>query len=154
MITDTGFYVQWRVGYNFRLAKLLEKPSGTLWWMSTLVSVERSYRNKLMLYLSQIKPNLIIILEVSGEKSQKRLSVQVVRLYVKVFCLHLYTIKLLLFSYISAKFEATIWFYKVTGAHQRWQVVEKWLPLSTDQFWSGCDRSWILVANIDDRSLL
>ena len=38
MMTDTGFYVPWRVGYNFRLAKLLKKPSGTLWWMSTLVS--------------------------------------------------------------------------------------------------------------------
>ena len=39
---DMGFYVPWRVGYNFRLANFLEKPSGTLWWMSTLVSVERS----------------------------------------------------------------------------------------------------------------
>ena len=108
MMTDTGFYVPRRVGFNFRLAKLLEKPSGTLWWMSTLVSVERSYGNKLTLYLSQIKPHLIIISEVSREKSQKRLSVQVVSLSVKVCCLHLYTIKLLLFSYISAKFEAAI----------------------------------------------
>ena len=56
---------------TFWLAKLLEKPSGTLWWMSTLVSVERSYRNKLTLYHSQIKPHLIIISEVSLEKSQK-----------------------------------------------------------------------------------
>ena len=70
MMTDTGFYVSWRVGYNFRLAKLLEKSSGTLWSMSTLVSVARSYRSKLMLYLSQIKPHLIIISEVSWEKSQ------------------------------------------------------------------------------------
>ena len=70
-MTDTGFYVPWRVGYNFQLAKLLEKPSGTLWWVSTLVSVERSYRNKLTLYLSQIKPHLIIISEISWEKSQK-----------------------------------------------------------------------------------
>ena len=31
MMTDTGFSVPWRVGYNFRLAKLLEKLSGTLW---------------------------------------------------------------------------------------------------------------------------
>ena len=30
MMTDTGLYVPCRVGYNFRLAKLLEKPSGTL----------------------------------------------------------------------------------------------------------------------------
>ena len=37
MMTDTGFYVPSRVGYNLRLAKLLEKSSGTLWWMSTLV---------------------------------------------------------------------------------------------------------------------
>ena len=65
MMTDTGFYVPCRVGYNFRLAKLLEKPSGTLWWVSTLVSVERSYRNKMTLFLSQIKPHLIIISEVS-----------------------------------------------------------------------------------------
>ena len=144
-MTDTGFYVPWRVGYNFRLAKLLEKPSGTLWWMSTLVSVERSYRNKLTLYLSQIKPHLIIISEVSREKSQKRLSVQVVRLSVKVCCLYLYTIKLLLFSYISAKLEAAVWFYKITGAHQKWQVDEKRLPLSTDQFWRGC--LWWQVMN-------
>ena len=88
MMTDTGFYVPKRVGYNFRLAKLLEKPSGTLWWVSKLVSVMRSYRNKLTLYLSQIKPHLIIISEVSLEKSQKRLSVQVVRLSAKVCCLH------------------------------------------------------------------
>ena len=71
MMTDTGFYVPWNVGYNFRLAKLLEKPSGTLWLVSTLVSVRRSYRNKLTLYISQIKPHLIIISEVSREKSQK-----------------------------------------------------------------------------------
>ena len=71
MMTDTGFYVPWRVGHNFRSAKLLEKPSGTLWWMSTLVSDERSYRNKLTLYILQIKPHLIIIWEVSQEKSQK-----------------------------------------------------------------------------------
>ena len=60
-MTDMGFYVPLRVGYNFRLVKLFEKPSGTLWWWSTLVSVERSYRNRLSLYLSQIKPHLIII---------------------------------------------------------------------------------------------
>ena len=107
-MTDTGFYVTWRVGYNFRFAKLLERPSGTLWWVSTLVSVERSYRNKLTLYLSQIKPHLIIISEVSRESHKKRLSVQVVRLSIKVCCMHLYTIKLLLFSYISAKFEAAV----------------------------------------------
>ena len=71
MMTDMKFYVPRRVGYNFRLAKLLEKPSGTLWGVSTLVSVERSYRNKLTLYLSQVKPHLIIISEVSREKSQK-----------------------------------------------------------------------------------
>ena len=71
MMTDKGFYVPWRVGYNFRLAKLLEKPSGTLRWMSTSVSNARSYRNKLTLYLSQIKPHLITISEVSQEKSQK-----------------------------------------------------------------------------------
>ena len=41
-MTDMGFYVPWRVGYNFRLANFLKKPSGNLWWMSTLVSVERS----------------------------------------------------------------------------------------------------------------
>ena len=70
-MTDTGFYVPWRVGYNFRLVKLLEKPSGTLCWVSTLVSVEKSYRKKLTLYLSQIKPHFIIISEVSREKSQK-----------------------------------------------------------------------------------
>ena len=144
-MTDTGFYVPWRVGYNFRLAKLLEKSSCTLWWMSTLVSVAKSYRSKLELYHSQIKPHLIIISEVSREKSQKRLSVQVVRLSVKVCCLHLYKIKLLSFSYISAKFEAAVWFYKVTGAHQRWQVDEKWLPLSTGRFWSGC--LWWQVMN-------
>ena len=108
------------------------------WWEHLLVSNERSYRNKLTLYLSQIKPHLITISEVSWEKSQKRLSVHVVLLYVKVCCLHLYTITLLSFSYISDKFEATVWFYKVIGSHQRWQVEQKRLPLSTDQFWSGC----------------
>ena len=97
-----------KVGFNFPFARLLEKPSCTLWWVSTLVSVKRSYRNNMTLYLSQIKPHLIIISEVSQEKSQKRLSVQVVRLSDKVCCLHLYTIKLLSFSYISAKFEATV----------------------------------------------
>ena len=59
MMTDTGYFVPWRVGYNFRLVKLLENPSGTLWWVSTLVSVERSYRNKLTLFISQtflVKP--------------------------------------------------------------------------------------------------
>ena len=71
MMTDTGFYVPLRVVYNFRLANILEKPSGTLWWMSTLVSVERSYRNKLTIYHSQIKPYLIIISEVSREMAQK-----------------------------------------------------------------------------------
>ena len=81
---------------------------------------------------------------------KKRLSVQVVRLSVKVCCLHLYTIivsiiKLILFSYISAKFEAAVWFYKITGAHQRRQVEEKWLPLSTDQLWRGC--LWWQVRN-------
>ena len=30
MMTDTGFFVRYWVGYNFPLAKLLEKPSGTL----------------------------------------------------------------------------------------------------------------------------
>ena len=108
MMTGTRFYVPGGVGYNFRLAKLLEKPSCTLWWVSTLVRVERSYRNKLMLYLSQIKPHLIIISEVSREKSQKRLSYKVVRLSAKVCCLHLYTIKLLSFTYISAKFESAV----------------------------------------------
>ena len=38
--------------------------------MSTLVSNARFYKNKLTLYLSQIKPHLIIISEVSREKSQ------------------------------------------------------------------------------------
>ena len=71
MMTDMGFSVPWRASYNFRLEKLLEKPSGTLGWMSALASVERSYRNKLTLYLLQIKSHLIIILEVSREKSQK-----------------------------------------------------------------------------------
>ena len=71
MMTDTGFYVPWMEGYNFRLAKLLEKRSGTLWWVSTLGSVKRSCRNKLTLYFSQIKPHLIIISEVFLEKSQK-----------------------------------------------------------------------------------
>ena len=37
-----------------RLAKLKEKLSGTLRWMSTLADVERSYKNKLTLHLSQI----------------------------------------------------------------------------------------------------
>ena len=68
MMTDTGFYVPGRVDYNYRLAKLLEKPSGTLRWMSILVSAEISYRNKLTLYLSQIKPHLTIISEVSRKK--------------------------------------------------------------------------------------
>ena len=66
-VTDTGFYIPWRIGYNFGLAKLLEKPSGTLWWTSTLVSVKRPYRNKLTLHLSQTKPQLTIISEVSRE---------------------------------------------------------------------------------------
>ena len=107
MMTDTGFHVPGRVGYNFRLANFLEKPFGTLWWMITLVSVKRSYRNKLTIYHSQIKPHLIF--QRFPEKShKKRLSVKVVCLSVKVCCLHLYTIKLLSFSYISAKFEAAV----------------------------------------------
>ena len=64
-MTDTRFLGAYRVGYNLRLVKFEEKPSGTLWWISTLAGVERSYRNKLTLYLSQIKPHLIIISELS-----------------------------------------------------------------------------------------
>ena len=106
------------------------------WWEHLLVSNERSYSNKMTLYLSKIKPHLITISEVSWEKSQKT----VISSWwcFKVCCLHLYTITLLSFCYISAKFEATDWFYKVIGSHQRWQVEQKRLPLSTDQFWSGC----------------
>ena len=73
--------------------------------MSPLFSVGRSYRNKLTLYLSQIKPYFDIISEVS-RKPKNRLSVQVVRLFDKVCFLHLYTIKLLSSSSISANFEA------------------------------------------------
>ena len=69
---------------------------------------------------------------------KKMLSVQVVRLSVKVCYLHLYTIQLQSFSYVSVKFEAAVRFYKDTGAHQRRLVDEKWLPLSTDQFQSDC----------------
>ena len=47
LTTDTGFYVPLRVGYNFWLAKLLEKPSGTLWWMSTFSPVENQNDLKL-----------------------------------------------------------------------------------------------------------
>ena len=135
-MTDKGFHVPWRVGYNNRLANLLEKPSGTMWWMSTLVG--RHYRNKLTLYLSQKKATLDHHFEGFLRKVTKWLSVQAVRFSVTVCYLLLYTIKLLLFSYISAKFEAAVWYYKVIGAHQRWQVEEKRLSLSTDQFWSGC----------------
>ena len=71
MMTDPGVYNSFKVGYNFRLAKLLERLSGTMWWMSTLVSVEKPYRNKLTLYISQIKPHLIIITEVSRESHKK-----------------------------------------------------------------------------------
>ena len=71
-------------------------------------------------------------------KVKKMLSVQVVRLSVKVCYLHLYTIQLQSFSYVSVKFEAAVRFYKDTGAHQRRLVDEKWLPLSTDQFQSDC----------------
>ena len=70
-MTDTGFLVAWRVGYNFRLVKFEENPSGTIWWISTLAGVERSYRNKLTLFLSQIKPHLIIISELSWKKVAK-----------------------------------------------------------------------------------
>ena len=42
------------------------------------------------------------------------------------------------FSYISAKFETAVGFYKETGAQQRRQVVEKVLQSSTGQFSSGC----------------
>ena len=72
------------------------------------VSDARSYRNKLTLYLSHIKLHWIIISEVSQKSHKKRLSVQVVRLSVKVCCTYLYTIKLLSFSYISAKFEVAV----------------------------------------------
>ena len=37
-------------------------------------------------------------------------------------------------SYIYAKFEAAVRLYNGTGAHQRQQVDEKWLPLLSDQF--------------------
>ena len=108
MMTDTGFYVLWRVGYNFWSAKLLKKPSGTLWWMSTLVSVERPYRNKLTLYLSQIKPHLIINSEVSQEKSQKTaICSGCVSLRQSLRSALIYN-KLLSFRYISAKFEAAV----------------------------------------------
>ena len=83
---------------------LHRRDSGTLWWMGTLAGVVRSYRYKLTLYLYQIKPHLITISELYGETPQKRLSVQVVRLSAKVCFLHFYTITLLSFSYISAKF--------------------------------------------------
>ena len=152
MMTDTRFYVPWRVGYNFRLENLLEKPSGTLWWMSTLIVLRDPTETSWSISLAN-KATMDHLFRGCTEKShtKRRLSVQVVRLKVKVGCLHLYTIKLLSFIYISAKFQATVWFYKVIGAHQRWQVEEKWPPLSTDQFRSD-DRSWILVANIDDGS--
>ena len=68
----------------------------------------------------------------------KLLSVQVVRLPVNVSCLYLYTMAPLAFSYISSKFEAADQFDKSIGAHQRRQVEEKCLPLSKDQFLSGC----------------
>ena len=99
--------------------KVKEGPYCTLQLMSRLAGVGRFYRNKLTLYLSLIKPHLIIISELSQEKTQKQLSVQVVRLSVKVFCLQSYTIILQSFSYISAKLEAAVWFYKFTGAHQK-----------------------------------
>ena len=54
-----------------RLAKFKAKSSGTLRWMSTLACVESSYRNKLKLYLSQIKSHLITISELSREKKKK-----------------------------------------------------------------------------------
>ena len=51
--------------------------------------------------------------EASREKSQKRLSVKVVRLSFKVCYLHLYTIKLLSFSYISAELKPQFGFIKL-----------------------------------------
>ena len=63
----------------------------------------------------------------------KLISVQVVRLSVKVCYLHLYTIKLQSFSYSFAKFEAEVRLYEDTGAHQRRLIDENRLSLSTDQ---------------------
>ena len=100
-----------RVGNNFRLAKLLEKPL-----VLCGVSVERSY----LISLTN-KATLDHHFRGFPRKVTKtvNLSIQVVRLSVKDCCLNLYTIKLLSFSYISAKFEAAVCFYKVIGAHQR-----------------------------------
>ena len=53
------------------------------------------------LYISQIKPHLIIISELSREKSQNTVICSGCAFSVKAFCLHFYTIKLQLFSYIS-----------------------------------------------------
>ena len=53
------------------------------------------------------------------------LSAEVVCLSIKVYCIHLYTIKLLSSGYFAAKFKAADRFYKVIGAYQRRQVVKK-----------------------------
>ena len=124
--------------------------------MSILAVVERSYRNKLTLsYLSQIKPHLIIISELSRKKSQKKTVICPGCASLRKGLLpHLYTTKLQKFSYISATFEATVWFYNVIGVHQR-QKVEKNGCLYLQIDFEGAvfdDRSGILVANIDHRS--
>ena len=96
-----------------------------------------------MVYHSQIKPHLTIISDVSEEMSQKGISIQFVRLSVKVCCLHLYTIKLLSFSFISAKFEAQFDFIKLLD------------PIKDDrQRKNGClcQQIYFDMAVFDDRS--
>ena len=56
----------------------------------------------------------------------------------KIGYLYLYTIKLLSFNYISAKSEFVILYYKEIACPQKQQVGRKLLPLSTDEFLSGC----------------
>ena len=63
--------------------------------------------------------------------------------------------KILSFSYIYAKFNSAVRFYKGNGFSQRQLDVEKLLPLSLQIDFDAAyfaDRSGILVANINDKN--
>ena len=149
MMTDTKCYVPWRVGYNFRLAKFLEKHYCTLWWMSTLFSVEGSYRNKLTISLTN---------KATLAHHFRGFLRKVTKTVICLGCASLHQSHIQQNYYHSATFppnlKPQIDFIKLLEPIKD----DKWRKNSClylqINFVVGVfdDRSWILMANIDDRS--
>ena len=139
--------------FDFRLLTVINILILCGRWVHVLVlrnPTETSWR-----YIYQITPHLIIIWEVSWEKSQKT----VIRsgcasLRQSLLSALIYNKTTIIQLKLCPVWSRSLYLYIVFGAHQRRQVEGKWLPLLTDQFKVAVfdDRSWILVANIDDRS--